>query len=184
VATATPEYMKLVEEMMKRFPVDNGALQDLFKSQAALADQMSKVTLEAVEKSTEVSTNWTKATLDKVNEMSRSTEAPGDYPTAMTDFASVVAEMAAEYVTAYSDIAKKAQLDTINLILSAGKEFQGDAVAAAEEATDAAAQFAASAMKDIDAVIEATNAKAAEIVDTPSETGDITPKPTESGNQM
>jgi hypothetical protein len=47
------------------FPVDMSAMQDAFKTQAALAEKMSKVALEAAEKSTEISAKWTKDTLAK-----------------------------------------------------------------------------------------------------------------------
>ena len=49
-------------------PMDDAALQDAFKSQAAMMERMTKVALEAAEKSTEVSTKWTRATLEKAGE--------------------------------------------------------------------------------------------------------------------
>ena len=45
------DYTKLMKDMMGAFPVDTTAMQDAFKNQAAFADKMSKVVLEAAEKS-------------------------------------------------------------------------------------------------------------------------------------
>ena len=50
----TNDYTKMMQDMMASFPVDARAMQDAFKTQAALGEKMSKVALEAAEKSTEI----------------------------------------------------------------------------------------------------------------------------------
>ena len=62
-AKATPDYTKVMKDMLGAFPVDTSAAQEVFKNQAAFADKMSKVVLDAAEKSTEISATWTKATI-------------------------------------------------------------------------------------------------------------------------
>ena len=145
MATANNDYTKMMKEMMGAFPMDTTAMQDMFKSQAAMAEKMSKVALEAAEKSTEVSTKWTKATLAKVGEMSTVKEDPADYSKSMTDFASASAEMAAEHVAAFAEIAKKVQMDTVELMMAAGKDMQEEASAAVKKATDTATKAAKTA---------------------------------------
>ncbi|MCH8465610.1 MAG: Phasin [Roseinatronobacter sp.] len=145
MAAATPDYTKLMKDMLGAFPMDTTAMQDAFKSQAALAEKMSKVALEAAEKSTEVSTKWTKATLAKVGEISTIKDDPADYTKAMTDFASASAEMAAEHVAAFAEIAKKVQMDTVELMMAAGKDIQEEASAAVKKATDTATKAAKTA---------------------------------------
>ena len=61
----TNDFTKMMQDMMASFPVDTGAMQEAFKTQAALAEKMSKVALEAAEKSTEITAKWTKDTLAK-----------------------------------------------------------------------------------------------------------------------
>ena len=145
MAAANNDYTKMMKEMMGAFPVDTTAMQDMFKSQAAMAEKMSKVALEAAEKSTEISTKWTKATLAKVGEVSTVKEDPADYSKAMTDFASSSAEMAAEHVAAFAEIAKKVQMDTVELMMAAGKDMQEEASAAVKKATDTATKAAKTA---------------------------------------
>lgn len=145
MATANTDYTKMMKEMMGAFPMDTTAMQDMFKSQAAMAEKMSKVALEAAEKSTEVSAKWTKATLAKVGEISTVKEDPADYSKAMTDFASASAEMAAEHVAAFAEIAKKVQMDTVELMMAAGKDMQEEASAAVKKATDTATKAAKTA---------------------------------------
>jgi hypothetical protein len=133
--TAATDYTKMMKEMMGAFPVDMTAMQDAFKTQATLAEKMSKVALEAADKSTEISTKWTKETLAKFGEMSVAKEDPTDYTKAMTDFASAQAEMTAEAMAAFAEVAKKVQMETVELMLAAGKDISEDASAAVKKAT-------------------------------------------------
>ena len=54
----------------------------------------------------------------------------------MTDFASAQAESAAEHMSAYAEVAKKVQMDTIEMMLAAGKDMGEEASAAMKKATD------------------------------------------------
>ena len=136
MATKTNDMTKMMQEMMASFPIDATAMQDAFKTQAALAEKMSKVALEAAEKSTELSAKFTKDTLSKFGEMAKVKDEPTDYTKAMTDFASSQAELVAEHMASYAEVAKKVQMETVELMLAAGKDFSEDATAAMKKATD------------------------------------------------
>jgi hypothetical protein len=146
----TQDFTKVMQDMMSAFPVDATALQDAFKTQAAMAEKMSKVALEAAEKSTEITSKWAKDTLSKLGDMSKAKTEPTDYTKAATDFASVAAEMAAENMAAFAEVAKKVQMETVELMLAAGKDISEDATAAVKKATaevTTAAKKAAAAAK-------------------------------------
>lgn len=134
--TKTDDVTKMMQEMMASFPVDTSSLQEAFKSQAALGEKLSKVALEAAEKSTEISSKWTKETISKLGEVTKLKEEPADYSKAMTDYASSQAEMVAETMAAFAEVAKKVQMETVELMLAAGKDFSEDAQAAVKKATD------------------------------------------------
>ncbi|KPQ08191.1 MAG: Glucose signaling factor 2 [Rhodobacteraceae bacterium HLUCCA12] len=152
MATAT-DFNKMMQDMLGAFPVDTKAMQDMFKSQAAMNERMSKVVLEAAEKSAEVSNKWTKQTLAKIGEVSTVKAEPADYSKAMTDFASTSAEIAAEHMAAYAEIAKRVQMDTVELMMAAGKDFSAEATAAVQKATS---DMTAAAKKAGDEVASAT----------------------------
>ena len=120
---------------MASFPVDASALQNAFKTQAAMGEKMSKVALEAAEKSTEITAKWAKDTLAKMGDLSKAKSEPTEYTKAATDFASAAAEMAAENMAAFAEVAKKVQMETVELMLAAGKDFSEDATAAVKKAT-------------------------------------------------
>ena len=136
MATKTNDYTKMMKDMMGAFPVDTSAMTEAFKTQAAFADKMSKVVLDAAEKSTEISAGWTKATIGKLGVVTNVKEDPNDYTKAMTDFASSQAEMSAESMAAFAEVAKKVQMETVELMLAAGKDMGEDATKAVKKATD------------------------------------------------
>lgn len=146
----TQDFTKVMQDMMASFPVDAGSFQEAFKTTAALGEKMAKVAIDAAEKSTEISSKWTKDALAKVGTLAKAKDEPTDYTKAITDFASSAAEMAAENLAAFAEVAKKVQMETIELMLAAGKDFSEDATAAVKKATNdvtTAAKKAAAAAK-------------------------------------
>ena len=138
----------VLKDMMGAFPVDTAAMEDAFKTTASLNEKLSGVALTAAEKSAEISSKWTQDTLAKLADMSKVKAEPADYAKAMTDFASASAEAAAENLAAFSEIAKKVQTETVELMMAAGKDISEDASAAVKKATGevtAAAKKAATA---------------------------------------
>jgi hypothetical protein len=133
--TKTPDMAAMFKDVMGSFPVDTGAMEDAFKSTATLNEKLSGVALNAAEKSSEISSKWTKDTLAKIAEMSKAKAEPADYAKAMSDFASASAETASEHMAAFAEIAKKVQMDTVELMMAAGKDAQQEASAAVKKAT-------------------------------------------------
>jgi hypothetical protein len=134
----TTDFTKVMQDMMASFPVDASAFQNAFKTQAAFGEKLTKVALEAAEKSTEISAKWAKDTITKLTSATTAKAEPADYTKSATDFASAAAEMAAENMAAFAEIAKKVQMDTVELMLAAGKDASTEATAAVKKATDTA----------------------------------------------
>jgi methyl-accepting chemotaxis protein len=134
--TATPDFTKTFNDMMSAFPTDFSAMTDMFKNTAQLGERLSRVALSAAEESADVSTRWTKETIAKLGEVTKAHEEPADYSKAASDFASASAEMAAEHMAAFAEIAKRVQMETMELMMASGKEFSEEATAAMKKATD------------------------------------------------
>ena len=140
----------MFKDMMGAFPVDTAAMEDAFKTATTLNEKLSHVAIDAAEKSTEISSKWTKETIGKMGVVATVKDEPADYGKAMTDFASAQAEMAAENMAAFAEVAKKVQMETVELMLAAGKDISEDATAAVKKATadvTAAAKKATAAAK-------------------------------------
>ena len=136
----TQDFTAMMKDMMGAFPVDTTAMEDAFKTTATLNEKLSTVAIDAAKKSSEISTKWTKDTLSKMSDISKAKAEPADYAKAMTDFASAQAEMAAEHMSAFAEVAKKVQMETVELMMAAGKDFSEEASAAMKKvATEATA---------------------------------------------
>lgn len=135
MAAKTQDFSKMMQDMMGAFPIDSAAMQDAFKTSATLGEKMSKVALEAADKSTEISSKWTKDTIAKLAAVTAVKEDASEYTKAMTDFASAQAEIASESMAAFAEVAKKVQMETVELLLAAGKDMSEDATAAMKKAT-------------------------------------------------
>jgi hypothetical protein len=144
------DFTKVMQDMATKFPFDQKAFQDSFKSTAVLGEKVAKVALEAAEKSSEISSKWTRDALARVSSLTKVKDEPADYTKAVSDFAAAAAEMAAENLAAFAEVAKKAQMETVELMLAAGKDISEDAAAAVKKAqadVTSAAKKAAAAVK-------------------------------------
>ena len=131
------DFNKMMQDMMGAFPMDTSAMQDAFRSQAQLAERLSRVALDAAEQSTEISADWTKGTLSKMGDVSTLKSEPADYSKAWSQFASAQAETTSETMARFAEVAKRVQMETVELMLSAGKEMAEDT---AEQSRAAAAR--------------------------------------------
>ena len=132
----TQDFSAIMKDMMGAFPVDTKAMDEAFKTTATLNEKLSAVSVEAAEKTAELSTAWAKETLAKFADFAKVKAEPADYAKAMTDMASASAESAAEHVASFAEIAKKVQLDTVELMMAAGKSASEEATAAVKKATN------------------------------------------------
>lgn len=132
----TQDFTAAFKDVMGSFPVDTKAMEEMFKSQTTLAEKMSTVSIDAAQKSTELSAKWAQDTLGKMQAMTAAKTEPADYAKSMTDFASASAEAAAEHMAAFAEIAKSVQTQTLELMMAAGKDMSEDMTKAAKKTTD------------------------------------------------
>ena len=133
--TKAQDFTKVMQDMMASYPIDTKAMEEAFKTTAAFNEKMTAVAIEAAEKSNEIASKWMKDTLGKLTEVSKAKTEVTDYTKSVTDFASSSAEMTAEHMSAFAEVAKKVQLETVELMMAAGKDITEDASAAVKKAT-------------------------------------------------
>ncbi len=132
---AKKTYENPFAKMFDELPVDMNIFADAFKNSAAMGEKFARVALDAAEKNAEISNKWTKDALAKIATIAKVKDEPADYSKAASDFASASVEAASEHVAEFAEIAKKVQMDTVELMLAAGKEVQAEATAAVKKAT-------------------------------------------------
>ncbi|HEY0213198.1 MAG TPA: Phasin [Paenirhodobacter sp.] len=144
MAKTPQDFTKMMQDAWASLPVDASKFQETFKSQAELGEKFTKVALDAAEKSTEITSKWAKDALARIGTLAEQKDEPASYAKALSDFASSSAEIAAENLAAFAEVAKKVQMETVELMLAAGKDLSEDASAAVKKAT---AEVSAAAKK-------------------------------------
>lgn len=131
----TFDYTKSMKDMMASFPMDMKTFEDAFKAQAAYGEKLAKASLEAASKSAELTAKYTKDTLAKLADVAKVKSDASEYSKVATDFASAQTAMITESLSAFADIAKKLQSETVEIMMAAGKEVAEETQAVVAKAT-------------------------------------------------
>jgi len=143
----TQEPTAVLKEFMAAFKVDTTALEDAYKNTAVLNKKLAGVALDAAGKSSEISAKWTADTIARLTEISTAKSDQADYSNALSEYASAQADIAAGNMAAFAELAKNVQLETVELLVAAGKELSEDTAASVNAATNEAVKAAKSAAK-------------------------------------
>lgn len=119
-------------DLLNKFPADLSAFSKAAQNSAKLNENLSKVALDAAERSAEVYYGWAKSTIEKLGDITKAKDDPSDYAQAMNEFGSATLESNAERQAAFAEIARKVQTDTVEILLKAGKDAQDSVFASAK----------------------------------------------------
>lgn len=151
----TPDFTKSMQDMLQNLPVDTSSVKDAFRTQTQLSERLTRVALQAAERSTEISAQWAKDTISRVGELASAKDQPADYAKAMSAFATAATELAAEHMAAFAEVAKRVQMDTVDLMLTAGKDLADDAQQVAEKVARSAEKVTTEAAANPRKVVDA-----------------------------
>ena len=129
----TTDMNEMFKDFMGAFQMDTTAFETAFKNGASLNEKLAAVALTAVTKNADIANKWTTDTLSKMGEVTKAKAEPAAYAKAVTDFTSAQVEVAAENLSAYAEVAKKAQMDAVELFMAIGKEATEEASAAVKK---------------------------------------------------
>ena len=134
---ANEDDVQKMKDALGAFPVDTSSLEAVAKSQAALAERLSAIAIEAAQRSTDLSARWAQDMLTRLSGMTQAKAEPADYAKAMSEVMSGSAKASAESMAAFAEIARKVQAETLATLMSAGKDMSEAASAQATKAADA-----------------------------------------------
>ena len=98
--------------------------------------KLSKIALETIKKNTELSQEWSKETLNSLETFTKTQKNPSDYSKVINDFVTQQTQSSPKHIAEFAELAKKAQLDTIDLYMSAGKEINEEMTKTAKKTTN------------------------------------------------
>ena len=131
------DYTAFFQDMMSGKMMQMPAANDMVGTMTAYQARMNKIALDAAEKNAELAYGWMKDTISKMEPFTKSSESATDMVKTSAEIMTSTMRAAPEHVAKFAEVAKKAQTDTVELLMEAGKDFQGEAVAAAKKATPA-----------------------------------------------
>lgn len=145
----TQDFTTMMKDMMGPFSMDPTFIKDALKSRAALGEKLTHVYLDAADKTTELTSKFTKDTLAKVGVLAEVKAQPTDYAKAITDFASAFTESSTATLTAYAEIAHKVQSETMELLAAAGNDLSEETKVAVKKGTEAVTAAAKQATQNV-----------------------------------
>lgn len=127
------EYTKNFEKFSTQNPfMSSHSLDSIFEFNSKL----SKIALDTFKKNTELSQEWSKETLNSLETFTKTHKNPSDYSKVINDFVTQQTQSSPKHIAEFAEIAKKAQLDTIDLYMSAGKEMNEEMTKTAKKTSN------------------------------------------------
>lgn len=127
------DFAKATEDFFAAFKMDTKAFDEAFKHAAEFNVKLAKIALDATRKNVELTNAWTLETLSKLEGMNKVQKDVTAYGTAASEFAAAQAQAMPEKLAKYAEVAKAAQLETIELFVAASKDAQSKVVAATND---------------------------------------------------
>ena len=112
------DYKKAVDKMVAATPAD---LAEAVKPFADYQAKLSQISLDAAKKNLATGQAMVNETMDALDRLAKSGPAVTDMAAASTEFASEQAKAMPKHMAAFVDIAKTAQAEAMDVMLSAGQ---------------------------------------------------------------
>lgn len=133
------DFSKAAEDFFAAFKVDTKAFDGATKDVADFYVKMGKIALDATKKNVELSNAWATETLKKVEGINKVQNDVSAYGTVASEFVSAQAQAMPEKLAEFAEVAKTAQMEAVELLMSASKDVQSKMAAVAEDVTKKAA---------------------------------------------
>lgn len=133
------DFSTAAEDFFGAFKLDTQAFDDATKGVAEFYVNMGKIALDATKKNVELSNAWATETLKKVEGINKVQKDATAYGTVASEFVTEQAQALPEKLSAYAEVAKSAQMEAVELLMSASKDVQAKVASVAEDVTKKAA---------------------------------------------
>ncbi|TDL81723.1 phasin, PhaP [Meridianimarinicoccus aquatilis] len=114
--------------------VDSATMTDAWKIWATFGERFSAITLDAANKSNDITTKTVKDTLALLRTVSKVQDEPADYAKVVSDFGAAQSELVKTHFESLGDVAKLAQTDATELMTTTGQHIAEQGSKAANDA--------------------------------------------------
>ena len=127
------EYTKNIEKFTNQNPFFST---NSIESALEFNSKLSKIAIDTFKKNAEITQEWSKETLGALEKLTKTQKNYSDYTKVVNDFVVEQSQSSPKHLAEYAEIAKKAQLDTIDLYMTAGKEINEEMTKSAKKASN------------------------------------------------
>lgn len=129
----TQDFTEAFKSMFKNVPgvpADFSAFTDSAKEVAEFNTKLNAIALTAAKQNAELSAKWTQDVLAQVTGLNKPQDQPADYAEVVSEAAAAQVKETPERISQFAEIAKKSQVEAVELIMNTTKDLQAKAVKA------------------------------------------------------
>ncbi len=113
------DYTRAFSDMASQLPLSPAAINDACQKAAAGFEKAASIALNATAEVVDINDRWAKDTLARAKGVAAEKPSPEDMAKAMQDYASSSWEASAQYLASYTEVARKAQMEAVELAMGA-----------------------------------------------------------------
>ena len=115
------DYTKAFSNMASYLPLSPATMNDTYQKATANFEKAVNIALNATSEVVDINDKWAKDTLARAKDVAEEKPSPENMVKAMQDYASSSWEASAQYLASYTEVARKAQMDAVELAIGAAK---------------------------------------------------------------
>ena len=115
------DYTKAFSNMASHLPLSPATMNDAYQKTAANMEKAVSIALNAASEVVDINDRWAKDTLARARDVAEEKPSPENMVKTMQDYASSSWEASAQYLASYTEVARKAQMDAVELAIGAAK---------------------------------------------------------------
>ncbi len=115
------DFTKAFSNFANYFPMANGSMSDTYQKAGKNVEKVTSIALTAASECVEINDKWAKDTLDRAKSFVSSSPSPENWAKTVQDYASETMEASTQFIASYTEVARKAQMDAVELALDSAK---------------------------------------------------------------
>ena len=115
------DYSKAFSNIASYFPLSPTTMNDNYLKVTENFGKAVNIALNAASEVVDINDKWARDSLAKAKVVSDEKPSPENYTKAMQDYASSSWEASTQYLASYTEVARKAQMDTVELVIGSTK---------------------------------------------------------------
>lgn len=115
--TQFQDYTKAFSNMASTLPLSPATMYDTYQKASTNFEKAINIALNATSEVVDINDRWARDTLAKAKSVAEEKPSPESMVKVIQDYASFTWEASAQYLASYAEVARKAQMDAVELAI-------------------------------------------------------------------